>query len=58
MHPPQVANGYRPPIAPHLNARVAGLIERCWKGLPELRPSMGAVLAELEAAQAEGECTR
>ncbi len=34
-------------------AAVRALIERCWKGLPELRPSMAEVVAELQRIQAE-----
>ncbi|GAB4820768.1 hypothetical protein N2152v2_007814 [Parachlorella kessleri] len=43
-----VAHGFRPPIGDQVPARVKALIERCWKGLPELRPSMGDVATELE----------
>jgi hypothetical protein len=38
-----------------MEARVAepvrALIDRMWKGLPELRPSMAEVVAELEKIQ-------
>jgi hypothetical protein len=50
--PLQVANGYRPPLGPQVAPGVRAVIEHCWKGLPELRPSMSEVVQELQAMQA------
>ncbi len=50
----QVANGYRPPLKPHVPASVQALIDKCWKGRPELRPTMGQVAAELRSIQLAG----
>lgn len=49
--PLQVAHGYRPELAKPIPEGVQALIERCWKGLPELRPSMEEVVVELEKLQ-------
>lgn len=55
--PLQVADGYRPPILDNVPASVAGVIESCWKGPPDLRPSAREVVARLEAIQAAGHCS-
>lgn len=49
--PLQVAHGYRPELTKPIPEGVQALIERCWKGLPELRPSMEEVVVELEKLQ-------
>jgi hypothetical protein len=55
--PPQVANGYRPPLPPHLPAPVAAVITACWKNDPELRPAARAVVEALERVQESGGAT-
>ena len=50
----QVAQGYRPPLPDSLPPSVAAVIEACWKGDPDLRPTAGKVVEMLQAIQASG----
>lgn len=52
----QVANGFRPQlndrkVAPEINA----LINDCWNGVPEMRPTAADVVTRLQGISLEGE---
>jgi serine/threonine protein kinase len=40
-------SGYRPPIPPGTNPRLAFLISKCWHALPALRPSFSEIDTQL-----------
>ena len=53
-----VANGFRPQLSEKTVPRaVSDLINKCWSGVPELRPSAAEVVATLQGIQASGVCS-
>jgi serine/threonine protein kinase len=50
----KVAAGWRPTFPQHMPEDVRRLVDCCWSGTPELRPSMSDVLLRLKALQREG----
>ncbi|PRW56224.1 Dual specificity kinase shkE [Chlorella sorokiniana] len=55
LYAAKVANGYRPPLMPHLPDSVKQAIEACWRGSPELRPTAAQLVDMLAAIQDAGE---
>lgn len=51
----QVADGYRPPLPAGLPAALADVINACWKGDPDLRPTARQVVQMLQAVRDSGE---
>lgn len=55
LYAAKVANGYRPPLMPHLPDSVKQAIEGCWRDSPELRPTAAQLVDTLTAIQEAGE---
>jgi serine/threonine protein kinase len=53
-HARRVAAGFRPAIPAELPAELRALIDACWHGVPELRPSAREVVRRLAAIKATG----
>lgn len=54
IHAQRVAAGWRPPFPAHMPEKLRKLVDKCWAGLPELRPSMADVIKRLEEIQTSG----
>ena len=50
-----MAEGYRPPLLKGLPPALVEVIEACWKGDAQLRPTAREVVERLEAVRASGE---
>lgn len=48
VHAQRVAAGWRPSFPAHMPENIRKLVDKCWSGLPELRPSMAEVVRSLE----------
>ena len=53
-HAEKVAAGWRPPFPAHMHNNVRKLVDRCWSGLPELRPTITELLTALEELEKSG----
>lgn len=53
-HAERVAAGWRPPFPMHMPESIRKLVDKCWAGIPELRPSMEEVVKQLEEIQRSG----
>ena len=53
-HAHKVANGWRPPFPAHMPESIRNLVDKCWSGIPELRPSMQEVVDALREIQRTG----
>lgn len=47
-HAERVAAGWRPPFPERMPENIRKLVDRCWSGVPALRPSMAEVVSTLE----------
>lgn len=54
VHAQRVANGWRPPFPNHMPDSIRKLVDKCWAGLPELRPSMPEVVCSLQEIEKSG----
>lgn len=58
LYAAKVAEGYRPPLLKGLPPSLVDVIQACWKGDAELRPTAREVVALLEAVRDSGEWHR
>ena len=54
MFAQKALSGYRPPFPSFMSQEIRDIVNKCWSGIPELRPTMSEVVKELSALRSAG----